>query len=235
MNSDHACPAARRRRPSSGGLRLAAALWLGALACAGASQPARAADEPNAQQVIQQASTRAITVLKQRKKELQDNPQKIYQFVEEYLLPHFDFEFVCRQVLGKNWRTASEEERARFRQAFQETLIRSYGSSMLQYSDQKIEFLPFKEEPGAREAVVRTEIETTSGKPAAVDYTMRKSDGTWKVVDVTIEGVSMVVNYRSTFTQEIRRLNGLEPLIAKLEERNRMGITNEPGEPNRVQ
>jgi phospholipid transport system substrate-binding protein len=102
---------------------------------------------------------------------------------------------------------------------------------MLQYSDQKIDFLPFKEEPDARQAVVKTEVETTSGKPAAVDYTMRRTDNTWKVVDVTIEGISMVVNYRSQFNEEIRRLRGLTPLIAKLEERNRMGITGEPNKP----
>lgn len=235
MNSDCARTAVRRQRVFPGGLRLAAALWLAAVVCVGPAQPARAAGGPNAQQVIQDASTQAISVLKQRRKELQANPQKIYQFVEEYLLPHFDFEYVCRQVLGKNWRDASPEERERFKRAFQETLIRSYGSSMLQYSDQKISFLPFKDDPDAREAVVKTEIGTTSGKPAAVDYTLRKSDDAWKVVDVTIEGISMVVNYRSTFNQEIRRLNGLTPLIAKLEERNRLGIANEPNEPARVQ
>lgn len=235
MNSDYGQKAVRRQHIFPGGLSFAAALWLAAMICMAPMQPARAAGGPSAQQVIQDASTQALNVLKQRRKELQANPQKIYQFVEEYLLPHFDFEFVCRQVLGKNWRDASPEERERFKRAFQETLIRSYGSSMLQYSDQKITFLPFKDDPDAREAVVKTEIDTTSGKPAAVDYTLRKSDDGWKVVDVTIEGISMVVNYRSTFNQEIRRLNGLTPLIAKLEERNRMGITNEPNQPARIQ
>jgi phospholipid transport system substrate-binding protein len=196
--------------------------------------PARAAlSDPtqNAQEVIQDASTRAIAVLKERHQELREQPQRIFQFVEEYLLPHFDMDYVSRQVLGKNWREATPDERDRFKRAFQETLIRSYGSSMLQYSDQKIDFLPFKEEPDARQAVVKTEVETTSGKPAAVDYTMRRTDNTWKVVDVTIEGISMVVNYRSQFNEEIRRLRGLTPLIAKLEERNRMGITGEPNKP----
>jgi phospholipid transport system substrate-binding protein len=195
--------------------------------------PARSAlAAPNAQEVVEQASSQAIAVLKQRKQDFQQNPQHIFQFVEQYLLPYFDFDFVSRMVLGKAWRQASPQERERFKKVFEETLIRNYASAMLQYSDQKIDFLPFNQEAGAQRAVVKTEIETASGgKPASVDYTLHKVDDDWKVIDVTIEGVSMVVNYRSQFAEEIRRLNGLTPLIDKLEERNKQGIVNEPGKP----
>ena len=185
------------------------------------------AAQGNAQDMVRDAATQAIGALKERKAELERNPAEIYDFVQEYLLPHFDFEYSSRLVLGRHWRQASPEERERFQEAFQRTLIRSYASSMLQYSDQAINFLPYRETPGSDETTVKTEVEVDSGKPVAVDYNLRRDEnGDWKVYDVIIDGISVVLNYRGTFASEIRRLNGLGPLIERMEERNRQGIVD---------
>ena len=179
----------------------------------------------DAQEMVQQAASQAIGALKESKAELEQKPEKIYDFVEQYLLPHFDFEYASRLVLGKHWRQASEGERERFQEAFQRTLIRSYAASMLKYSDQQISYLPYRETPGSSDTTVKTEIAMDSGKPVAVDYNLRRNDdGEWKVYDVIIDGISVVVNYRGTFASEIRRLNGLAPLIERMEERNRQGL-----------
>lgn len=181
--------------------------------------------QDNAQDMVRDATTRAIDALLESKPELERNPQRIYGFVEEYLLPYFDFEYSSRLVLGRHWRRASPAERERFEEAFREMLIRTYASAMLQYSDQEIEFLPYSEPaPEARDTTVRTAVETNSG-PVPVDYNLRRSpEGGWKVFDVVIDGISVVVNYRSTFATEIRRLNGLSGLIEEMENRNRRGI-----------
>ncbi len=181
--------------------------------------------QDNAQVLVQQAANQAIDALQKSRAELERNPEKIYDFVQEYLLPYFDFDYASRLVLGRHWRQASEDERVRFRDAFQRTLIRSYASSMLKYSDQKINFLPYRETPNSTDTTVKTEIPMDSGKPVAVDYNLhRDDDGEWKVYDVIIDGISVVVNYRGTFTSEIKRLNGLSPLIERMEERNRQGL-----------
>jgi phospholipid transport system substrate-binding protein len=191
-------------------------------ACLLASMKAPAAGM-NAQDLVRDASTQAIEALVERRDELKQDKTRIYEFVEEFLLPHFDSEYIARLVLGRYWRQASAEERARFRDAFQEMLIRSYASSMLEYSDQKIRYLPYTEPADADETVVRTEIELASG-PVAVDYSLRKRNGRWLVYDVSIDGISMVVNYRGNINSEIRRLNGLAPLIEVIEARNRQTL-----------
>jgi phospholipid transport system substrate-binding protein len=178
----------------------------------------------NAQETVKSAATHALDALKQSHDELQANPSKIYDFVQEHLLPYFDFEYSSRLVLGRNWRAATPEERERFQEAFKRTLIRSYGSAMLKYSDQEIVFLPFREEPGKDNATVKTEIDVGDSKPVAVDYNVRLVDGEWKVYDVIIDGISVVVNYRGTFGSEIKRLGGLTPLIEKMEERNKSNV-----------
>lgn len=207
------------------------AMALGLILCMGEAKAIAA--EQNARDMVESAATRAVQALKESKSELEKNPAEIYDFVREYLLPYFDFEYASRLVLGKHWRSATPEERDRFQEAFQRTLIRSYASSMLQYSDQQITFLPYRETPGSDETTVKTEIETDSGKPVAVDYNLRRNGkGEWKVYDVIIDGISVVLNYRGTFASEIRRMNGLAPLIDRMEERNRANVLEPaPGTP----
>jgi phospholipid transport system substrate-binding protein len=205
---------------------LALALCAGMLAApdmpaAGTGVNARA----SAQDLIREASSQAIDALASRREELRQDNTRIYEFVEEFLLPHFDSDYIARLVLGRYWRQASPEERERFRDAFQEMLIRSYASSMLEYSDQKITYLPYSEPPDADETVVRTEVELASG-PVAVDYSLRRRDGRWLVYDVSIDGISMVVNYRGNINSEIRRLNGVAPLIDLIEQRNRRAMND---------
>ncbi len=199
-----------------------AAAWSLILGLAGAlafaSDTARAYANP--QEMVRNAATQAIDALERSREELQANPSKVYDFVQEYLLPYFDFEYSSRLVLGRNWRTASPAERERFQEAFKRTLIRSYGSAMLKYSDQEIVFLPFREDPTKDNATVKTEIDVGDSKPVPVDYNVRLVDGEWKVYDVIIDGISVVVNYRGTFGAEIKRMGGLMPLIEKMEERN---------------
>jgi len=192
---------------------------IAALTLALAAGTARA--HANAQDMVRTAATQAIDALERSREELQANPAKVYDFVQEYLLPYFDFEYSSRLVLGRNWRNASPEERERFQEAFQRTLIRGYGSAMLKYSDQEIIFLPYREDPGKDNATVKTEIDVGDSKPVAVDYNVRLVNGEWKVYDVIIDGISVVVNYRGTFGAEIKRMGGLAPLIEKMEERNR--------------
>ncbi len=209
-----------------------AAVWLpGLLLCVIAALAlkaplAAASASGNAQELVRQASTQAIEALVERRDELKQNDARIFEFVEEYLLPHFDSDYIARLVLGRYWRQASPEERERFRDAFQEMLIRSYASSMLEYSDQQIRYLPYSEPADAEETVVRTEIDLAAG-PVAVDYSLRKRDGRWLVYDVTIDGISMVVNYRGNINSEIRRLNGLAPLIETIEQRNRQRASSD--------
>ena len=90
-----------------------------------------------------------------------------------------------------------------------------------QYRDQTIEYRPLKMAAADTEVTVQSRIKQSGGgDPIEVNYSMEKSDQGWKVYDVVIAGVSLVQNYRSTFTNEIQK-NGIDGLIASLTTKNK--------------
>ena len=171
------------------------------------------------QDVVQNASDRMIAALKAEREVIKADPARLYPLVEEIVLPHFDFERMSRWVLGKHWRTASDSQKAAFVNEFRALLVRTYATAMAEYRDQEIFYLPFKAGSAADDATVRSEIRAPGAPPIPVSYNLYLTNNQWKVYDVVIDGVSMVANYRSTFSHEIRQ-GGLDGLITKLVTRN---------------
>lgn len=186
----------------------------------GAAPPRAAAVDTSAHDLVRMTSAEVQKILQQRHAELEKRPGLIYGVVEDYILPHFDFERMSQLVLGKNWRAASPEERRQFVEEFRLLLVRTYATAMLKYSDQKISYLPYRGKPGDSEVVVQTEVEQAGGQPIPIDYSLYRQGDAWKVFDVKIDNVSLVVNYRGTFAGEIRNGGGVDALIRKLHERN---------------
>lgn len=172
------------------------------------------------QNLIYEVSEKIRQELKKRK-DGKISVREATQIVETFIEPHVDFNRFAALVLGKHWRRATPEQRRRFKEAFKEFLIRTYAVTHAQYVDWRIRFLPIKKwHPDAEKIIVRTEFYRPGADPMPVYFRMvRRPDG-WKVYDVIIEGVSLVKNYRTSFTREIERI-GLEGLISKLEEHNR--------------
>ncbi len=98
-------------------------------------------------------------------------------------------------------------------------MVRTYATSLNQYTDQEITFLPFREGSDPDEAQVRTEVEQPGGFPIPIDYRLHRNSAEWKVFDVVIDGVSLVTNYRTSFAKEIRQ-GDLDSLIKTLKQRN---------------
>jgi phospholipid transport system substrate-binding protein len=174
----------------------------------------------SARLVVQNTTTRMLAVLKAEQDNLRQHPERIYDLVDEIVLPHFDFARMSRWVLGKYWREASEEQRARFVEEFRNLLVRTYATALLEYSNQAVEVLPLRGDAQATEVVVRTEVKQPGAYPIPINYSMNVEGGDWKVYDVTIDGISLVASYRSTFGNEAAR-GGVQRVIALLEERNR--------------
>jgi phospholipid transport system substrate-binding protein len=169
--------------------------------------------------LVRQTADEVLAEVKERKQELTESPGKIYGLVEDIVLPRFDFERMSMLVLGKHWRTASEQQRAEFVVQFRELLVRTYASALLNYSDQEIRYLPVRQVEGAQEVTIATEVSSEGAPRIPISYALYSTGETWKVFDVTIDGVSLVSNYRTTFASQIRRYQ-LDGLIAKLAERN---------------
>ena len=146
--------------------------------------------------------------------------EKIYKLAEEKILPNFDFERVARLVLGRAWRSASDEQKKEFIVQFRTLLLKTYTVALSKYKNQTIEFKPTRMSDTDEIVIVKTEITQSGGQPIRVNYALSKNSGKWLVFDIVIEGVSLVTNYRSQFSSEIKR-NGMDTLIKKLSKKNK--------------
>jgi len=192
-------------------------IWLGFGLVA--SQTANAAELLPAQQAIDDISER----LKERMKDrafIQDFA-RITQFVNETITPHADFDRISALVLGQAWKAATADEKQRFKQEFQTLLVRTYSRAFVEFKDWSIQFLPIEMEEGANKVVVKTEVLQPGLQPVAVNYRMYQgSDSVWKAYDIIIEGVSLVTNYRTTFSNEVKTKGSLNAVIDSLAKRN---------------
>ena len=169
--------------------------------------------------LVKQTADDVLAIVKNDKDIQAGNQQKLFAVVEEKILPNFDFDRVCRMVLGKNWKSASPEQQAFFQKEFRSLLLRTYATALGKYRDQVIEYRPMQTDASEKNVTVKTQIIQKGGQPIAVDYSLVKGPTGWKVYDITIESVSLVTNYRSQFSSEIRQ-NGLDSLNKKLADKN---------------
>lgn len=175
------------------------------------------------QELIEDTSNQVTTALRENKAELQADKSKLYGLVHEIVLPHFDFDLMSRWVLGKYWRQATPEQRRQFINEFRTLLVRSYAGALLEYADEDIVFPPAPEvAEDAEKATVRSVVEPRGQASIPINYSLRRRDGAWKVYDVKVDGISLVINYRSTFANQIRD-EGIDAVISDLEQRNAKG------------
>lgn len=167
--------------------------------------------------LINDVAQKLMAQIKLRREELSKDPNELYAMVDQVVLPHFDFALMSRLVLGKVWEEADEAQQGRFLQGFQTLLVKTYSNALLQYSNQEIKFDPA--EPGKKpsRASVKSTIQSPGEKPVLMYYRLRNKDGQWLVYDVVVDNISLITNYRGTYTAEVKR-NGLDSLIEKLEE-----------------
>jgi phospholipid transport system substrate-binding protein len=214
-----------RRPPSCGasGGRRAVALAVVALLGISARAPAAAADDPTveAEHTVQRTIDEVMAVL--HDKSLDSGTKK--DRVEQIAYAHFDFYVISRLVLARNWKKFSEQQRADFVQAFKEHLSATYRDTLDNFSDETITIEDARLEPGG-DVTVKTLVHRTSDN-VKVDYRLRKSDGEWRGIDVIVEGVSIVQNFRSQ-AQEIVSNEGPDALIQKLREKNLKDVPPPP-------
>jgi phospholipid transport system substrate-binding protein len=150
---------------------------------------------------------------------IRQDPVRLNTVIQEYIVPHLDFVTLSRLALGKHWRRASERQRELFAREFGTLLIRTYSAALTEYAGQEVEYLPADFSADQRRGTVRTRIVEHGRAPLAVDYSVRLVGTSWKIYDLSIEGVSLAVNYRTSFAQQIRA-HGIDGLIERLAARN---------------
>ena len=178
------------------------------------------------QQAIQIASVKLQQKLQD--KSFTKDFSKITQFVNEVIYPHTDFDRISELVLGKIWKTATVDERERFKHEFQTLLVRTYSRAFVEFNDWSVRFLPLEMGSDDKKVVVKTEVLQPGIQPIGVNYRMLLSGGEWKAYDIMIEGVSLVTNYRTTFSQEVSTKGSLNAVIEGLVKRNAEALAAKP-------
>lgn len=168
--------------------------------------------------VVKQSTEQVLQALRAEGESLKKRPQRLYEIINELILPHFDFRQMSKWVLGRYWRQASELQRDEFVRQFELLLVRTYSDALVEFRNETLEFLPSRVRSDT-EVTVRSMLNRAGGPPVPITYDMHKVGEQWKAFDIAIDGVSLVINYRSSFAKEIRR-NGIDGLIQRLADKN---------------
>ena len=160
---------------------------------------------------VRDAISAILVILKDGKLDRDDRWVKIGTIIDA----RFDFRSMSQSVLATNWRKATPEEKQRFVEFFSQYLEDTHRTKIEAYTDQHVEYL--SESVAGDRAVVDTVIVTAATK-IPVNYKLKSDAGDWFVYDVIIEGVSLVNNYRSTFSAIIKT-EGMDGLLLDLQGR----------------
>lgn len=179
--------------------------------------PVYAAQGP--EQLIKSTADRVLAELKANTATYQEQPKLLNKLVDEVVLPNFDFSAMTDLALGRYKDKINADQKLIIVNEFRLLLVRTYGSALLEYSDQEMVYLPMEGVEADGNVTIRTEIEQAGGFPIPINYKMRLGDAGWKVYDISVDEVSLVTNYRSSFARAIKK-NGVDGLIETLKARN---------------
>jgi len=143
----------------------------------------------------------------------------VAQLVETRILPLFDFQHMTRMAVARNWRLASTEQQAALVAQFRTLLVRTYSAALSSYRDQNIEYKPVRLAPGETDVLVRSTVRRRGEETLTIDYDMENTAAGWKVYDVKVAGVSLVITYRDSFAATVRD-GGIDGLVKSLSDKN---------------
>lgn len=176
---------------------------------------ASAADMPDV--MVKKATDEILAVLKKNKKLYQKDSAALYKMVHTQLAPYFDFQTMSKLVLGISWRKANSDQRTRFANAFRDLLVRTYAKVMLRYTNEKIVYQAYRAKPTDKKSIVKTKVISKSGAPdIPIHYSFFNKNDVWKVFDVSVEGISLINNYRSVYREKVKK-QGLESVIKMIQ------------------
>lgn len=172
------------------------------------------ADPPlSAEEVIRTTTAQLVGRL-ESDPELSEDPDRLYETLQDVVVPHFDFERISRRVLGKYWRRASEEQRRHFVTEFKTLLVKTYAVALASYEHEEIAYGPFRTR-SEKEMSIRTEVMHGSGPGIPITYELHLMNESWRIYDVVVDGVSLSLTYRNDFRSVVRQ-EGIDALISRM-------------------
>jgi len=173
--------------------------------------------------VLQGIANKMIAELEQNKRQLKSNPGIIHRIVNKVLMPHVAVNRMAGSVVGRRyWTSATAGQRKEFIKEFKYLVINTYSNALASYDDDKVKFYPMRSEVTSRAVRVKSTLIRKSGQRIAINYNVIYQAAQWKIYDFSIEGVSIVNNYRSQFAGTLAS-GGMNALLEKLRKFNRGG------------
>jgi phospholipid transport system substrate-binding protein len=177
------------------------------------------AQELGPEDLVKKITDDVLAAIKSDKQLAAGDKQRALKLAEEKILPHIDFEEATRLAVGRAWAKATPEQKKKLVDEFRSMLVRTYSNAIDSYQGQTMKVLPSHNKPGDTEATVRNQYIRPGGKPVQLDYQMRKTGSGWKIYDITVEGISLVLTYRSEFDAVVKQ-EGIDGLIKRLGQKN---------------
>ena len=170
-------------------------------------------------ELVQKITDEVLAAVKSDKDLAAGDRQKALKLAEDKILPYIDFQHATRLAVGRAWNQATPEQKQKLVAEFRSMLVRTYSNGVGAYQGQTLKVLPSRGKPDPEDATVRTQFNRPGGQPLPIDFAMRKTDQGWKVYDITVEGVSLVLTYRSEFDAVVKQ-EGIDGLIKRLTQKN---------------
>ncbi len=174
--------------------------------------------------MLESTASQIIAVLKENKSNLKQNHHIIYQAVEHYFLPHVDVTGMSRSVLGRQaWSRATAAEKQEFTEAFTKLVIRTYASPLAEYTDETVKFLPQRGSSDGQFTRVNSIIIRSTGQNIPLSYSLVAKNNTWKIYDLSVEGVSLLQSFHSQFGQILQN-SSMKELIAQMRKNSEKAV-----------
>lgn len=172
--------------------------------------------------LLQSLADRMISELKSHQASLKSNPSVVYSIANRIVVPHADIDEMAKRVLpAKAWEQATPDQRSKFKREFITVLERTYANALAEYTDETIKFFPVRGGvEGQSSVTVKSQVVRSDGPSISVDYQMIRTGSSWMLLDITVEGVSMLQSFRSQFSDELSR-GDMNSVISALSGHNR--------------
>lgn len=177
------------------------------------------AQEPGPEQLIERITDEVMTAIQSDQAFAAGDRDKALKLAEQKVLPHVDFEEATRLAVSRAWLQASAEQKRKLVDEFRAMILRTYTNAMGAYTGTQAKLLPSRGKAQGGEATVRYQFSRSGGRPMQVAYEMRRTTQGWKIYDVSVEGISLVLTYRTEFDGFIKQ-EGIDGLIRRLAQKN---------------
>ncbi len=176
-----------------------------------------ACSEENPSIFLETVANGLISEIQKHEKDLDTNEKLAKDLVRSNLLPAIDTDGFAKRTIGKKaWTNATDSQKKKFVDLFIDLVIGSYAKGLSLYDGQIFKFSDPVLSKSGKSAKVRSSMEQSGNTPIIIDYLLSNKSGSWKIINLTIEGVSMIKSYKSQFSPRLNKL-GMDRFLVELE------------------